>query len=212
MSYLSSNQAQLVLGILLSCTLYGCGGSAKARADTKTGADAQGEVPFDVDNSAWDTTDQTYTEKDTARAARDAMTGRSEGVLLGARHDLFLKKGLSATCQCLAVLLGPPDTSGMVWTGTPPPIDPSTQTVVALGSDGIGCSKPAPGASYMGFETQGTDVIVHVEAAVEGRPVTHGAVIPRPVPGGHVILHPNGDIPYGRGAGGEPNCTLVPQP
>lgn len=214
MTYLSSKSALRALGAVLPFIFLGCGGSAKASAGAKAGSDgasAEGEVNFD-EASAWDTTENTATEEDTAQAAGRAGADKEGTALLGARHDLFLSGDVAANCQCLAVLLGGPSTPGMVWAGKPPVITPHSQWVVALGSDGVSCDKGGPGASYMGYSVRGADVIVTVEAAVEGRPVTHGAIIPRPQKGGKVILRPSGDIPYGRGFAGEPECPVEPTP
>ena len=96
----------------------------------------------------------------------------------------------------------------MVWTGRRPTTNAQSQLVIALGSDGIPCSEATSGASYMGYEMKDGNVIVNVEAVVEGRPVTHGAIIPRPAAGGQVYVQPSGKIPYGRGMSGEARCAV----
>lgn len=123
--------------------------------------------------------------------------------LLGARHDLRLAASRkTATCSCLAVAVGQPNSSAFAWELTPPVIDPDTQLVIALSSEGIACSqhpKDSLGASYWGYRTRHGNVIVEVEAARFGRPVTSGAIIPRPVDGAHVYVRPtNRSVPYGR--------------
>jgi hypothetical protein len=101
----------------------------------------------------------------------------------------------------------------MAWDGAAPQVDPQTQLVVALSSEGISCpTKPKGGlaASYWGYRQSGDNVVVYVEVARSGRPVTTGAIIPKPVGNGQVLVKPRGkDVPYGRSlAGGGHPCSL----
>jgi len=43
----------------------------------------------------------------------------------------------------------------------------------------------------------GNDVVVYVEALGEGRPMTNGAIIPRPKPSGSVFVEPTNAV-YGK--------------
>jgi hypothetical protein len=127
----------------------------------------------------------------------------SNPALLGARHDLRLAKGqTTATCSCLAVALGAPGDAAFTWDNTAPAIDPNSQLVIGLSSDGIDCAVAKPnsmGASYWGYKLAGDDVVVVVENAALGRPVTVGAIIPKPIGSGQVYVQPrNKDVPYGR--------------
>ncbi len=134
--------------------------------------------------------------------------------LLGARHDLRLAPDKKTpVCSCLAVALGAPTDPSFAWEGAPPAIDPDNQLVVAVSSDGIACPKAKPnslGASYWGYRVNGNDVFVIVENAHLGRPITAGAVIPKPGPGGQVYVRPGGkDVPYGRPlVSGDKLCKL----
>jgi hypothetical protein len=137
----------------------------------------------------------------------------SSRVLLGARHDLKLRSGkATASCQCLAVSLGGAQSQGMVWSAVPPAIDDATQLTLALSSEGQACQgepKDSLGASYWGYRISGNDVIVLVEAARGGRPLTTGAVIPRPVGSGQVFVAPaSKKLPYGRPVDGKGLCKI----
>jgi len=134
-------------------------------------------------------------------------------VLLGARHDLKLRDGKgTASCQCLSVALGGSHNAGMVWSAAPPDIDESTQLTVALSSEGQACKdepKQSLGASYWGYRLSGNDVVVLVEAARGGRPLTNGAVIPKPVGSGQVYVTPaSRALPYGRPLEGRGLCKI----
>ena len=137
----------------------------------------------------------------------------SSRVLLGARHDLKLRSDkASASCQCLAVALGGARSSGMVWSAAPPEIDDATQLTLALSSEGQECQgapKDSLGASYWGYRISGNDVVVLVESARGGRPLTSGAVIPRPVGPGQVFVAPaSRKVPYGRPVDGKGLCKI----
>lgn len=125
-----------------------------------------------------------------------------EPALLGARHDLHLKGSSAATCSCLAVGLGGPADAAFAWDGQVPAIDPQTQLVIAVSSEGVTCAgAPADslGASYWGYRQSGDDVIVIVENARFGRPLTAGAIIPKPPGNGQVyVRNASKGVPYGR--------------
>ncbi len=95
-----------------------------------------------------------------------------------------------------------------------PAIDPESQLVIALGSEGISCTEAAAdslGASYWGYRRDGNDVIVIVEGAKLGRPITTGAIIPRPFADGRVRVRPaSKTVPYGRPLdAGQKDCALA---
>lgn len=140
-----------------------------------------------------------------------AQTGEQHA-LLGARRDLRLAASVvEPRCQCLGVVLGPPNTAGLDWRGPPPSVHPTRQVVVALGSEGVPCADNPQGhvASYRGYTVEGGNVIVTVEIARSGRPVTQGAILPRPDGTGHVYVQPeNAQVPFGRGLDGAPRCDL----
>jgi hypothetical protein len=146
-------------------------------------------------------------------ADRTASLLSSSRVLLGARHDLKLRSDkATTTCQCLAVALGGARSSGMVWSAAPPVIDDATQLTLALSSEGQECQgapKDSLGASYWGYRISGNDVVVLVESARGGRPLTSGAVIPRPVGSGQVFVAPaSKKLPYGRAVDGKGLCKI----
>lgn len=194
----------------------GCGGSVKAGAKGSASANSDGEAEADFESSgdaAFDTVDESQSEEETSATATPSTPQMSSGqpstmALLGARHDVMLAPGAPQPCSCLAVAVGEPSSTQFTWTGKRPTIDPAAQTVIALGSSGVPCAEAGPGASYMGYVKEQGDVIVTVEAAVAGRPITSGAIIPKPDPGKQIFVQPSGKIPYGRGKGGEPRCAL----
>src|SRR5690606_11769422 len=97
--------------------------------------------------------------------------------LLGARRDLGYKGPKQAVCSCLAVELGQPDDPAFQWENGPPRIEPSRQLIVALSSEGVACdAETGLGASYKGYLSRGDDVVIMVERAQQGIPVTSGAV------------------------------------
>lgn len=203
----ASRRAARFLGAAFALLLaLGCNGSVNASAK----GSADGDLSADGD-AAWDTVDASQSEEETARGATPStpQSGQSGSTaLLGARHDLTLAPGGPQPCACLRVAIGQPSSTALSWTGSRPTTDPNTQTVIALGSEGVPCTEEGPGASYMGYVKEKGDVIVTVEAAVAGRPVTHGAIIPKPDPGKQIYVQPSGKIPYGRGKNGEARCAL----
>jgi hypothetical protein len=100
----------------------------------------------------------------------------------------------------------------MAWQTQPPSIDPETQLVIALSSAGLSCpGAPADslGASYWGYRRRGDDVIVVVEAARSGRPITMGAIIPKPFGSGQVYVEPSSPgLVYGKPLSGAGSCKL----
>jgi hypothetical protein len=210
-----STPKALLLGVLLGTA--GCGGSvnAKGGAQASTQNGAESEANFDAHAEAdggWDTTQHSMNEEQTNATARSttpqAPGEMKEGTLLGARHDLSLAATGEAHCECLAVSIGPETSASFVWSGIRPTLDRSKQLAIAINSEGVECTSSKAGASYMGYELKDGDVIVKVEAAVAGRPVTRGAIIPRPAVGKQVYVEPVGGVPFGKGLSGGPRCSL----
>ena len=185
----------------------GCKGSVQA--DAKASAQLSEEEVKDFDRPL---------EASSASAPAvggEAAAPEGEYALLGARHDLGYAGPGAAVCRCLAVRVEErPDASSLHWDMAPPNIDKKRQWVVALSSKGVSCEgAPAGtlGASYQGYETDGDDVIVFVEALGEGRPMTNGAIIPRPPPDGGVYIEASGSI-YGKPLSGDQKRCKVPTP
>jgi hypothetical protein len=137
-----------------------------------------------------------------------------EYALLGARHDLSYAGPKSASCACLAVALrDQAKDNAFTWELGEPRLEPSSQWIIALSSNEVPCDSPPSGtlgASYQGYVTEGNDVVVYVEALGEGRPMTNGAIIPRPKPTGSVFVEPTNGV-YGKPLEGKSKrCKLSP--
>lgn len=204
----------LLVFTIVAPTLVACGGSvsAQSQANASSGSGAHGEVDFDAEaNVGWETTDDSLSEEQTNATAEPSSprgpNPTATRALLGARHDLNLTAEAPLTCNCLAVALGPETDARFEWRGTRPSLDRSSQLVIGLRPE-TSCDKSKSGASYMGYELRDGDVIVKVEAAVAGRPVTRGAIIPRPRAGKQVYIMPTGDTPYGKSLAGTGPCAL----
>ena len=186
------------LAPLFALALGGSGCRASASANINTGAKAEASEPSEPIEEA--------------RSAPPPTAG--EVALFGARHDLSLAQDQKTpTCSCVAIAIGSPNTPGMVWEGPPPTIDSGTQLVLALSSEGVTCADPPKeglGASYWGYKQSGDDVIVVLEVARFGRPVTTGAIIPKPAGNGQVRVQPAAKgVPYGRSlSAGQSSCQL----
>lgn len=139
----------------------------------------------------------------------------AEYALLGARHDLSYVGPKQPSCQCLAVSLQDSATHPTLqWELGAPRLEPSTQWVIGLSSKDVPCDAPPPGtlgASYNGYTIDGNDVIVHVEALGEGRPMTSGAIIPRPQGGGSVFVESTGAA-FGKPLEGKGKRCKIPTP
>jgi hypothetical protein len=201
-------------GALFFGLLSGC--QASLSADAQVNANGQGaSAEGDADLSASGKGEMTRSAL--ASAPSSAETTASDlpasRVLLGARHDLKLKSGQgTASCECLSVALGGARSGGMAWSAVPPAIDEGTQLSIALSSEGQTCKgepKQSLGASYWGYRISGNNVIVLVEAARGGRPLTSGAIIPKPVDSGQVFVAPTSKkLPYGRSLEGKGLCKI----
>lgn len=172
------------------------GEGAKGRAEAELS---------ETDHSGDEMTRRSLAAPGSSAAASNVGSNR---VLLGARHDLQLDAGkATASCQCLSVALGNAQSPGMAWSTDPPVIDAGTQLSIALSSAGQACKdepKKSLGASYWGYRISGDNVVVLVEAARDGRPLTNGAIIPKPVGQGQVFVAPaSKKLPYGRALAGD---------
>lgn len=177
--------------LLLACAV-GCKASVNAEAKAgASGSSADADASFEA-SAAGEGAGSDFDKPKTVAAGPDAqatIAAATGPALLGARRDLKYQGAKQATCSCLAVTLGAPSDSAFAWEHGPPIVDGSRQLVVGLSSEGVSCSENVGlGASYKGYQTPGNDVVVMVERAHEGRPVTSGAVIPRPIGGGQVYV------------------------
>ncbi len=182
----------LTCGLLgVGLTLAGCRASlsvnAKANTDTAT---KEQFAPSDSDVKGDSESD--YEDDDTA--------------LLGARHDLKLAPAQPANCQCLSVVVGAATNPAFQWQGGAPKTNPAKQLVLGLSSEGVNCPnapKDTLGASYWGYTSSGQDVIVIVEPSRFGRPVTQGAIVPKPPGTGQIYVRGSTrDTVYGRSSDG----------
>ncbi len=177
----------LIVVSALTLAVTGCRVSASANANLNTGKKSGEE----------------FDDEPPVQGQGQADDMASEYALLGARHDVMLAPDKKTpVCSCLAVALGAPGDPSFKWQGPAPTIDPETQLVVAVSSEGITCAGAKPdslGASYWGYKQSGDDVVITVENAKSGRPLTGGAIIPKPVGNGQVYLQPASKaVPYGR--------------
>jgi hypothetical protein len=196
---------------LVFVLFLGCQASVKADADV-SGEGAKARAQAELSGTGEGEGEMRRSSLATTRpdSAIDVPVG---SVLLGARHDLKLASGKGTTsCQCLSVALGGAADGGMAWSGDVPTLDASTQLSIAVSSEGQACKdepKPSLGASYWGYRISGNDVIVLVEAARPGRPLTSGAIIPKPVGPGQVFVAPaSRKLPYGRALDGKGSCKI----
>jgi hypothetical protein len=202
-------RARLAFGIGALSLGISCQASVQGDASATLAAD-QAEADADLDAEVRQ--ERATTAAPEGGDATVEMEGTGEGPLLGARHDLTLAADRAPiTCSCLKLGLGAPSDAAFRWKGTPPVIDRESQLIVGLTSEGMTCNQPkgSLGASYWGYRRSGNDVVVFVESAVKGRPLTAGAIIPKPFGDGQVFAAPAfKHEPYGRGPKGEARCKL----
>lgn len=181
------------LTFLLLAGAVGCKASVNAEAKAgSSGSSASADGDASLDASAEAEAGGQGLDKPVATGTAptdEAFALAASGpALLGARRDLKFKGPKHVTCSCLAVALGEPEDAAFEWEHVPPSIN-SQQIVVALSSEGVSCGGDVGlGASYKGYQTPGNDVVIMVERAHQGRPVTSGAVIPRPIADGQVYV------------------------
>jgi hypothetical protein len=185
---------------------------ASVQADAKVGGDADGTAPSDEEIKSFDRPLETPAHAPDAPS--DHVTGPHHA-LLGARHDLGYAGPKTAACACLAVALSDqPHDAAFVWELEAPRLEPASQWIIALSSSDVPCDG-APGgtlgASYQGYALDGDDVVVYVEALGEGRPMTNGAIIPRPKPSGAVFVEPTNAV-YGRPLDGKGKRCKIAAP
>jgi hypothetical protein len=185
--------------LLLAAATAGCQASVNAEANLRTGSETDETKELGDERS--DLSKLNLPESD------------ADGALFGARHDLKLSESAEARCKCLAVAFGGTREPAFVWHGEPPTINPETQVVIALRSRGIPCdavSEDGLGASYWGYRQSGADTVVVLEEAKAGRPITSGAIVPRPSGSGRLVVAPlSSSLPYGRGLDGGAECVLI---
>jgi hypothetical protein len=199
------------LSLALSLALPACKGSVKAEA--KASSSGSNDVDFDASkkrDEAWES--EALPASNSVAPATTATAASTEppanAALFGARHDLNPTGNPNPACQCLVVVAGDPKRAGLAWSGPAPEIDAKTQLVVALTSDQVGCSVKAPRASYMGYEVRDADVVIQVEAAAAGRPLTQGAIVPRPMSRGKLLIESAANLPYGKAPSGQGPCSV----
>jgi len=181
-------------------------------ASVQADANVSGAAPSDEEIKSFDR------PLETPATAPDAPSDHVPGVdhaLLGARHDLGYAGPKTAACTGLAVALSDqPQDSSFVWELEAPHLEPTSQWIIALSSSDVPCDG-APsgtlGASYQGFAQDGNDVVVYVEALGEGRPMTNGAIIPRPRPTGSVFVEPTNAV-YGKPLEGKSKRCKIAAP
>jgi hypothetical protein len=184
---------------------------ASVSAHAKTNVEARVDA-VDVDEPIDDTSHESAL---VPGQTEERATGTP--TLLGARHDVVLVPGKqSVDCSCLAVALGMPTSPAFSWESVVPSIDGASQQVIAFSSKGTACPdepKDSLGASYWGYKVRGKDVVVLVEPARHGRPITTGAIIPTPVGGGRTFVAPvDASVPYGKAPGDGGVRCVVSQP
>jgi hypothetical protein len=182
--------------LLVIVGLSGCKASLNAEANASaSGADASAEADADAEANLVGGEGEAAAQDDLDKPIESTPTQEvskieSEGpALLGARRDLTYNGPKTERCSCIAAKLGTAGDPAFQWEKGPPLLDESRQLVAGLTSDGVSCAQERGlGASYKGYVRSGSDIVIMVERAHEGRPVTSGAIIPRPVGAGQVFV------------------------
>jgi hypothetical protein len=202
-----------ILGfVAILCCLTGCRASVNAQAHGRLDTDVQGDIEATSHPAAFAEPERQRvapSERELAGKARP-----SGSALLGARHDLRPAESVTTpVCSCLIAVVGQPGDPRLRWLSTVPVADPQSQLVIALTSLGLACeNEPADslGASYWGYRARGEDVVVVVEPARFGRPVTTGAIVPKPTGAGRILIEPlDAKTPYGRPLDGSVGACRV---
>jgi hypothetical protein len=179
--------------LLLALLALGCQGSLQADARV-SGDGKESDEPIASYNRPLESPQK-------ASAPTENDFTHAQYALLGARHDLSYAGPKTPACACLAVALRDQAVdAAFQWELEAPRLEPSTQWIIALSSNEVPCDAPPTGtlgASYQGYGTEGNDVVVYVEALGEGRPMTNGAIIPRPKPSGSVFIESTNTV-YGK--------------
>lgn len=193
-----------------------CQASAGAQLDAKSSGDIDATADARL-TTAQDDQAAAAQLSSSAGVPAETSTASPSGTeaMLGARQGLRPKDpaSLSPTCKCLKVTLGSANDSVFVWDGPISQMNPDTQLAIGLTSEALTCPEAASdslGASYHGYQVSGNDVFVEVETARLGRPIIRGAIIPRPITGGRiVVLATDPQSPYGRSLdGGARECVV----
>ena len=194
---------QFFIGLCLIAA-SACGGSKQTDLDVRLASD---ETLGSIDNRSRDVKSRSLNPtvaNDSSKKsnARRERSDTPELALNGARADLSFVGSAAKRCSCLSVSLGAPAQKDFSWDTEVPRIDQKNQTVIAFSTDIKGCASSAK-ASYQGYQDQDGDILVLVEAAVEGRPLMQGAIIPTPATGKAVYIVPSGSKTPGRSLDGK---------
>jgi hypothetical protein len=180
-------------------------------------ANAQVNAKGELDERKWEEPEAappTASTLSSAPPAKVAPAPAGPAAFVGIVHDLSLTPSSSrvAACRCLAVGIGAPGDSQFAWQAVPAKGSEGT-LAVAIAADGVACSAPgyAPlRASIGGVDHEGGDIVVTVENVSEGRPVMRGVLVPRPAPGGALVVRSRGGAPYGAPVnGGAGDCRIA---
>jgi hypothetical protein len=187
----------------------GCQASVKGDASANLSDNSEADADLEAQLQAERATQSAAPPPAQTASVQTVVTKRP---LLGARRDLSLVVERATTeCSCLKVGLGQANRDAFRWKAGIPEVDNDTQLVVALSSEGSGCNDPkgSLGASYWGYKRSGDNIVIYVESAVKGRPLTVGAIIPKPLGDGQVFVAPaERGLPYGKAPDGKGNCRL----
>ncbi|HSU39170.1 MAG TPA: hypothetical protein VLJ38_06375 [Polyangiaceae bacterium] len=192
---------------VLAALLCVCSCHASVQGNAGASANGQGDAELEAEVQK-----ERAVATPSAVASAAAPAPAPEHALLGARSDLTLTAAQGPTqCSCLRVVLGPATLGAFSWKGPPPAVDDERQLVMALTSEGTGCTNPkgSLGASYWGYRRRGNDVVVYVENGVAGRPLAQGAIIPKPLGSGQVYVAPvTKKLPFGKSPDSKGNCRI----
>lgn len=166
------------------------------------------------------------TETDKPLRETEALEGEEAGpqpldakpatrALVGVRPDLGLANGSgSATCSCLAVVVGNPTDAAFQWQAGAPKTG-SDALAIAVSARGIDCPGGDPDEtkrrpSISAVDIEGNDVVIEIEELPEGAPLASGALIPLPGPGGSVFVRSrDASVIYARPlSGGGARCKV----
>ncbi len=203
--------------LLLVGVLAGCSGSVQAKANTSGDASAKAELS-DPEDPFGDMSERSAERAQPAQQPppEQPLAEPAELALMGARHDVYLRAKQAEVCSCLAVVAGPANDSRLVWESAVPEIDPQNQLVVAFSSHDQSCKErkdDSRQAAYRGYARSGNDVIVMIEEAKFGRPAITGAIVPRPLEGGHLFVQPaDSELPFGKSKQAEGLCEVADIP
>lgn len=193
---------------LLVTGLLGCQASMQGRVTTaESSTFTTSDESFELESQQGPFTDEEEDAWDDAAP----FSGGTKAVpaLLGARHDLSLTPGTAPTCSCMAFAVGDPSDGRFSWEGQRPVLGGDSSVVVAFSMVDGECAAEQV-ASYKGYKVVGNDVHVLLELSVEGRPRLFGAVLPRPLPGGSLVVAPPPDAPFGHSRNpSQTTCVLA---